>query len=323
MVIFIVFTLHLSSRSALSFPAELQLWALQTGTLILKFPVHWLNWFTVIIKFSQRPKVNFFDNLSIRIISEGNFCCPAKLLPPREPWLLSIHMLYSSLSGSRGVQGQYSGCLPSCWTDTLFSSSVFKYVHQKRFVLLLQLQAWFVPLVTKRDSSVHQPKLSVVCLGSGIMGMHVVSAVTNAVSLNHVCDASLSFAGVCFNKSCSDSLSILDFFGIKKFVKEFKQWMPQCFVQTIFLRCVAYTISGLGLRVDFKNSFHSVFSTFSEMFSFAIHAHPIKIYGGWSHRAYGSPWGQTEDTLERLHLSTTLRTPLCLPSEELERDISA
>lgn len=59
MVIFIVFTLHLSSRSALSFPVELQLWALQTGTLILKFPVHWLNWFTVIIKFSQQPKVNF------------------------------------------------------------------------------------------------------------------------------------------------------------------------------------------------------------------------------------------------------------------------
>lgn len=58
--------------------------------------------------------------------------------------------------------------------------------------------------------------------------------------------------------------------------------MPQCVVQTIFLRCVAYTISGLGLRVDFKNSFHSVVCTFSEMFSFAIHAHPIKIYGGWS-----------------------------------------
>ncbi len=104
------------------------------------------------------------------------------------------------LSCPGGVQGRQNGCLPSRWTEPrLPSSPVFEDVHRRRPVLLLQLQAWFVSSASENEDSLCHPQPWMVCLGQGIMGMHVVSPVARAVSLNHFRDVSLLLTGLRFS----------------------------------------------------------------------------------------------------------------------------
>ena len=84
-------------------------------------------------------------------------------------------------------------------------------------MLLLQPQARIVSSVSEHEESVHLPQLRTVRLGPGIMGMHVVSPVAGAVSLNHFRDGSLLLMGFGFSKTLWQLLSS----GIKKLVKEF------------------------------------------------------------------------------------------------------
>lgn len=138
---------------------------------------------------------------------------PTSLLPGEPCYVSNFYPSIHSgtvLSYPGGVQGQQNGCLPSRWTELrLPSSPVFEDVQWRRPVLLLQLQAWFVSSATEHEDSVHHPQLRTVCLSLGIMGMHVVSPVARAVSLNHFHDVSLLLTGLRFS---TDSLYVFFFF---------------------------------------------------------------------------------------------------------------
>lgn len=141
------------------------------------------------------------------------------LLPWEPP--PTFHSVHSGVL-SCGVQGRQSGSFASRWTEPrLPSSPVCEDVHLRCSVPLLQLQAWFVSSSSEHGDAAHCSQLCTACLGSGIMGMHVVSPIAGAVRMNHFRDASLAFTGLRLSKSSLDSLGL--FFlslGINNLVKE-------------------------------------------------------------------------------------------------------